>query len=257
MEKFAEINNIKVHYKIIGEGYPVVLMHGWGCSISIFQSIESILSKSFKIINIDFPGFGLSEEPKEIWGVEDYTEMVEKLMKLENVSNPIMLGHSFGGRVGIIFASRNDVKKLILVDAAGVKPRRSLKYYWKVYTYKTVKNALPLLLGKKKGQQVLDKYRKKVGSSDYNSSTQKMRTIMSKVVNQDLQNYMPLIKAPTLLIWGEKDTATPLRDAKIMEKLIPGSGLVSFPNVGHFSFLENPIQFNAVINSFLEEDAKQ
>ena len=81
-----------------------------------------------------------------------------------------------------------------------------------------------------------------------------MRAILSKVVNEDLKHLMPEIKAPTLLIYGEKDTATPVSDAKIMEKLIPGSGLVVFDGCGHYSFLDNPVQFRAVINSFLQED---
>ena len=79
-----------------------------------------------------------------------------------------------------------------------------------------------------------------------------MKRILSKVVNEDLKHVMPLIKAPTLLIWGENDTATPIGDAKIMEKLIPNAGLVSFPGCGHYSFLDNPIQFAAVLRSFLK-----
>ena len=80
-----------------------------------------------------------------------------------------------------------------------------------------------------------------------------MRAILSKVVNEDLKYCMPKITAPTLLIWGENDTATPLRDAQIMEKLIPDVGLVSFPGCGHYSFLDNPFQFAAVLRSFIKE----
>ncbi|MDD2962093.1 MAG: alpha/beta hydrolase [Muribaculaceae bacterium] len=254
MEKTIELNGIKINYTVCGEGSPVVLMHGWGCNLTTLASIENYLLPSFKVINIDFPGFGKSEEPKEIWSVEDYTLMTEQLLAAENVKSPIMLGHSFGGRVGIIYASRNEVKKLILVDAAGVKPRRTFNYYRKVYSYKMIKHFLLLVFGKEKGEKMLDRYRGKVGSSDYNSSTSKMRAIMSKVVNQDLKSLMPKIKCPTLLIWGEEDKATPLSDAKIMEQLIPNAGLVSFPGVGHYSFLDNPYQFKAVILSFLEED---
>ena len=83
-----------------------------------------------------------------------------------------------------------------------------------------------------------------------------MRAIMSKSIAQDLKHLMPLIKAPTLLIWGENDTATPLSDAKTMNRLIPDSGLVAFPGCGHYSFLVNPSGFAAVINSFLSNDKK-
>ena len=74
---------------------------------------------------------------------------------------------------------------------------------------------------------------------------------MSRVVNEDLCHLMPEIKAPTLLIWGTNDTATPLADAKKMEKLIPGASLVAFEGAGHYSFLDRPAQFAAVLRSFL------
>ena len=80
--------------------------------------------------------------------------------------------------------------------------------------------------------------------------------ILSKCVNEDLKHVMPLIKAPTLLIWGENDTATPLSDAKTMEKLIPDAGLVSFPGCGHYSFLDNPVGYKAVIKEFLKNELK-
>lgn len=78
-----------------------------------------------------------------------------------------------------------------------------------------------------------------------------MRAILSRCVNEDLRHVMPRIKAPVLLVWGENDTATPMRDARIMERLIPDAGLVSFPGCGHYSFLDNPAQFTAVLRSFL------
>ena len=257
MEKSLHIDGVDFHYTVSGEGQPILLMHGWGCNHATLESIEEVLSPAMKVYNVDFPGFGASSEPEQVWGVEEYTRLVEKFTSIEGINNPILLGHSFGGRVGLLFSSRNDVKKLILVDAAGVKPRRSLKYFIKVYSYKAMKHLLPLILGTKKGQKLLDKYRGKSGSSDYNNSTPKMRAILSKVVNEDLKHIMPMIKCPTLLIWGKNDTATPLSDAQVMEKLIPDAGLVAFDGVGHYSFLENPYQFAAVLKSFLKNDMKE
>ncbi len=254
MDKSTNIRGIKFCYTVEGEGQPVVLMHGWGCNHTTLQSIERLLLPGFKVYNVDFPGFGGSTEPATVWGVEDYTALIEEFIKIEHIENPILLGHSFGGRVGILYSSRNAVRKLILVDAAGIKPRRSLKYYYKVYTYKAVKHTLPLLFGKARAEELLNKYRSKVGSSDYSNASQMMRSILSKVVNEDLKSCLPKIKCPTLLIWGENDTATPLADAKFMEKMIPDAGLVSFPGVGHYSFLENPYQFAAVLKSFVGED---
>lgn len=251
MEKTIQLSGLNFHYTVQGEGAPIILMHGWGCNLTTLQSVEKVALENHKVYNVDFPGFGESQEPSKVWGVEEYTRLIEQLVNAENIENPILLGHSFGGRVGILYSSRNKVNKLILVDAAGVKPRHSLKYYFKVYTYKLGKKLMPLIYGKARAQQRIDAMRAKRGSSDYNNASPMMRAILSKVVNEDLKDKMPLIKAPTLLIWGENDTATPLRDAKTMERLIPNAGLVSFPGCGHYSFLDNPFQFAAVLRSFL------
>ena len=252
MENNKLIDGVNIHYTLNGEGPDIVLMHGWGCNLSTLASIERVaLESGYRVMNIDFPGFGKSQEPPAVCGVEEYTSMLEKLLKTEGITEPTLLGHSFGGRVGILYSSRNKVSKLILVDAAGVKPRRSLSYYIKVYSFKLSKKIARLLYGKEGAKKRIDAMRAKAGSSDYASASPMMRAILSKVVNEDLKSVMPSIKAPTLLIWGENDTATPLSDAKTMERLIPDAGLVSFPMCGHYSFLDNPRQFAAVLKSFL------
>ena len=254
MEKQINIHGVTFNYTVEGTGKPIVLMHGWGCNHTTLASIEQALTPDFKVYNVDFPGFGKSSEPEEVWGINDYADLMKEFLSVEKIENPILAGHSFGGRVGILLASQIPVHKLILIDAAGIKPRRTLSYYYKVYTYKAVRHTLPLIFGKDKAEELLNKYRKRVGSSDYSQASQKMRMIMSKVVNEDLKYAMPKIKCPTLLIWGANDTATPISDARKMEKLIPDAGLVEFKGIGHYSFLENPYQFRSVINSFLDKD---
>lgn len=252
MEKDITINGVKFHYEVSGNGSPAVLMHGWGCNLTTVASIAKTAALSHTVYNVDFPGFGKSDEPETVWGVDDYTKLIEEFCRKESIENPVLIGHSFGGRVAILFASRNKTGKVILVDAAGIKPKRSFRYYRKVYTFKAGKWLLNLIYGKEKAAAKIDRLRGKSGSSDYNSATPKMRMIMSRVVNEDLTDRLPLIKAPTLLIWGENDTATPLSDAKKMEHFIPDAGLVSFPNCGHYSFLDNPRQFAAVLDNFLK-----
>lgn len=252
MDKTIDIDGVRLHYRDTGEENlsPVIIMHGWGCNLDTVASIENIFKGKMRVINVDLPGHGNSSEPPSIWGVEDFTNMMEKFISRLNLKKPSLVGHSFGGRISILLSSRGDVEKVLLVDAAGIKPKRSLSYYWKVYSFKSMKNIILLLFGKKKGSEIVDKMRSKKGSADYRNSSPRMRAIMSKCVNEDLKYAMPSIKAPTLLIWGEEDTATPLSDAKTMEKLIPGAALVSFPGCGHYSFLDNPFGFKAVVSSF-------
>ena len=92
--------------------------------------------------------------------------------------------------------------------------------------------------------------RAKAGSADYRNASPMMKAVLSKVVNEDLCDRMPLIKAPALLFWGEADTATPLSDAQKMNRLIPDSGLVTVPGGSHFSFLDNPYLAKRVLASF-------
>lgn len=254
MDKQITYKGISLHYTDQGEGLPIVLLHGWGCNTEIWTRAESFLKEHFRCIAVDFAGFGKSEEPHEVWGVEEYTQSLEAILNAEGIINPILMGHSFGGRVSIVYASRNKTHKVILVDAAGVKPKRTLKYYLKVYSFKAMKHLAPMFMGRKRAAELIEKRRAKAGSSDYNNASPKMRAILSKCVNEDLCHLMPLIKASTLLFWGEADTATPLSDAKRMEKLIPDAGLVSVAGAGHFSFLENPVLFERVLRSFLAKD---
>ncbi|MBD5275493.1 MAG: alpha/beta hydrolase [Bacteroides sp.] len=252
MDKTIEIDGVSLHYRDSGEETlkPVIIMHGWGCNVDTVASIENIFRGKMRVLNVDLPGHGQSTEPPSVWGVEDFTAMMEKFISKLGLAHPSLVGHSFGGRISLLLSSRNDVGKVLLVDAAGIKPKRGFNYYRKVYTFKAIKNLLMLVLGREKGMEAVEKMRAKKGSADYRSSSPRMRAVMSRCVNEDLKHVMPAIKAPTLLIWGEDDTATPLSDAITMKRLIPNAGLVSFPGCGHYSFLDNPFGFRAAVSSF-------
>jgi pimeloyl-ACP methyl ester carboxylesterase len=245
-------NSIELAYTIEGEGDTIVLLHGWGCDHTIWQPTIDMLKQHYRVIAVDFAGFGNSNEPKDVWGVEEYTRSIEALLSSLGVVRPTLCGHSFGGRVSILYASRNEVARVVLTDAAGVKPRRSLGYYYKVYSYKLLKRVMPLLIGDKKAQMLLEQRRARSGSSDYNRATPMMRAILSKCVNEDLCYAMPKISAPTLLFWGDMDTATPIEDAHTMERLIPNAGLVVAKGAGHFAFLEQAELWLGALKSFLK-----
>lgn len=247
MDNEITINNTKVAFSRKGNGAPMILMHGWGCDRKALTLFENEGAKDHEVFNLDLPGFGQSPEPPSAWTVDDYTRMLEEFTKALGLERPTLLGHSFGGRIAILYASRNPVDNLILVDAAGVKPRRSLRQRARVLSFKLAKLWWRIVLGREKAEQRIAAERDKRGSADYRNASPLMKQVLVKAVNTDLCHAMPSISAPTLLLWGENDTATPMRDARKINRLIRGSRLVSFPGAGHFSFVDNPFQCAAAV----------
>lgn len=249
------INGIKTNYIEKGEGEAILLLHGWGSNIELFKGIIENRSKAQKVYALDMPGFGKTEEPKEAWDVDGYVDFVIEFIKKMKITKLSLLGHSFGGRVIIKLVNRKDlpfeINKLVLIDSAGIKPEKVNNKNIKTYVYKLGKKVLSTKLMKKLFPNGLDKLKSKFGSADYRNATPRMRDILVKTVNEDLTDLLPTIKYSTLLIWGDKDTATPFSDAEKMNKLIKDSGIVKVEGAGHYSFLDNPILVNRVLDSFL------
>lgn len=248
------IGGVDINYEVFGAGKDVLILHGWGANIATVMPLVRMLEKNFRVWAIDFPGFGKSGTPPEDWDVYSYAEITRAFIERVHIQKPVLIGHSFGGRISIILSAKKmtDINKIILVDSAGVLPKRGLEYYIKVYSYKSMK-----LIAKAVGKiskELEDKLKTRFGSADYKSASPVMRGIFVRVVNEDLTYLMPSVAQPTLLLWGEKDNATPLSDAKIMEKRMPDAGLAVIQNAGHYSYLDNPAQCNIIINKFLEND---
>lgn len=248
------VDNININYEVHGEGKDVIVLHGWGADIRAIKPVADALAGKFRVWLIDLPGFGQSDLPPEDWDVYSYADFVKKFADILGIINPILIGHSFGGRLSIILAAKKLINppKIILVDSAGIKPRHGIDYYCKVYTYKLMKR-IAALMGKL-SKPLEEKIKGKFGSSDYKNANPLMRAVMVRVVNEDLTYLLKDISCPTLLFWGEKDDATPLSDAKKMEKLIPDAGIVTATGCGHYSYIDNFPLFNAVSNKFLEKD---
>ena len=145
-------------------------------------------------------------------------------------------------------------EKIVLIDSAGVKPKRKPMYHIKTIIYKVVKVIIRIVLGKNKSQKIISKYRNKRGSADYIAADETMKKVFKNVINEDLVSHFKDVTMPTLLIWGDLDTETPISDAKIMEKEMKDAGLVVIKGAGHFSFLNNLHQVVLIINKFLEEE---
>lgn len=245
---------LNINYIEKGEGDLVVLLHGWGSNITLFDSMINLLSLKYRVVAMDMPGFGESEEPKEPWDVDGYVDFVLEFLKKYDFKKVTLLGHSFGGRVIIKLCSRElpfEVEKVILVDSAGVKPEKTASQKFKQSVYKATKKIYSSDAFSKLFPDALENLRRRNGSADYNAASPIMRQTLVKVVNEDLCHLMPNVKCPTLLIWGKNDDATPLSDGEKMEKLMPEAALVAFDNAGHYSFLEQQGLFNRVLASFM------
>ena len=252
---YIKIDDLNINYISEGSGDTVVLLHGWGSNITLFDSMIKLLSSKYHVIAPDMPGFGESDEPHEAWDVARYVDFVIRFLKEFDVKKAVFLGHSFGGRVIIKLFEREtlpfEISKIILVDSAGVKPKKTLRQKIRMRTYKLGKAVLNLPPVKAAFPDALDKLRSKSGSADYNAASPVMRQTLVRVVNEDLTHLFEKVTPPTLLVWGKNDTATPVSDACLMENLMPDAGKVVFEGCGHYSFLERQYEFNRVLASFM------
>lgn len=253
MEKeYLEIDGYSIAYldTKIGEEICYVL-HGWGANIESVTPIINSLKQKYRVISYDAYGHGNSEEPRDVMGGEEYKNLLVKIV--EHFGKPAcFVGHSFGGKTLTLFASEfpEYVKKLVLVDASGVLPRRGMDYYWKVYSFKFLRKVYNTIFFWKDPSERMKSFYSKFGSDDYQNSQGVMRKVFVKVVNEETTSRFSQITAPTLLIWGDKDDATPLYMAKVFEEKIPDAGLVVLDG-GHYSYIDDYGTFQAVINSFL------
>lgn len=245
---------IDIDYIDEGSGDCIVLLQGWGTTAALYKSIINMLSGHFRVIAPNFPGFGKTTEPSFPYSAEDYSDFVIAFLGKLGIEKASFIGHSHGGRVIIELASREEkpvsIDKLVLMDSAGIVTKKKLSKRIRIRTYKALKHLLMIPPVKKLFPEALPKLKKKFGSADYASSSEMMQKSMVKLVNTDYSSRLPLIKAPTLLIWGEKDDATPLAHAKIMEKSIPDSGLVVIKDAGHFSYTADLALTERVLRSF-------
>jgi pimeloyl-ACP methyl ester carboxylesterase len=250
MDQVLDINGISTRCRRAGSGPPVLVLHGWGARIEAVQPIINGLAPRLTVHAVDLPGFGESGLPPEPWGVTEYADWTRGLMDALGLEQPSVIGHSNGGRIAIHLAAHHPerIDKLILVDAAGIRPKRGITYYRRVYTAKAAKHGARFLGAP--GRRLQQRVFARSASSDY-ANAGPLRPTFVKLVNEDLTPLLPRIQASTLLIWGETDTAAPVSDGKAMERLIPDAGLVVFEGAGHFSYLDQPQRFTRVALHFL------
>lgn len=269
-----------------------VILQGWGTDYSLYDPIADLIGDRYRVVQFDLPGFGASGEPKEPWNVENYADFFVEFLRALKINECMLIGHSYGGRIILKLTGDpkyrnrvaatdagdtgdgsfqktdvNDpgkadpadsrdpitVDRLILIDAAGILPVRTAAQKRRQLSYKILKKVFANKLIYWLFREIIDDWRSRQGSEDYRRASDIMKGTLVKSVNEDLTYCLSNIKQDTLLIWGENDTATPVRDAHIMDEKIPNSGLAVIPGTGHFSYAGNPELFGQIVNAYLND----
>jgi len=238
-EKKILINNLEINYKTAGEGKSLLVLHGWGGSSDTWIEVQEILSKQgYKTICPDLPGFGKSQIPAYAWDLDDYCDFIESFILSLNLEKFYLLGHSFGGalavKCGLKFPQK--IEKLFLIDAACFRRAKLKKrIFFIIAKILKIFSFLPFYSQAKKAF-----YKFMVGRSDYPYAEGIMKDIYLKIIKEDLGDDLGKIKMLTVIIWGEKDRTTPLKQAYLVKEKIYQAKLEIIPDVGHSPHRDTP-----------------
>ena len=248
-------DDYSIYYEKYGEKDKVILiLPGWGDTRKTFTYLINYLKDNFTIYILDYPEFGNSPFPSKDLTIYDYTNIIRDFMTDKKITNPIIIAHSFGGRIATLLSGyyKEKIDKLIMIDIAGIKRKKSFFLWLKEKLYKLlklIKYILPKKLKDKYHQQLL----KLFGSTDYKTLPNKMYQTFKNIISEDLKYYLPYIEQETLIIWGKKDKATPLKDGRLINKKIKNSALIIYKQASHFSYLEYPLLTSRIIEKFLSK----
>lgn len=237
----------------------IIILHGWGLNGNKYNGLAKILSLKYKVLAPDLPGFGKNLTDKELY-LMDYANFLKDFIKDKKLKNIVLLGHSFGGRVitkflSIYNAEEYGIKAVILTGTPLTKGKLSLRKLMGKLMAKAGKGILSIL-PKSTSEGSQDFFKKIVytiiGEWDYYKAS-KMRKTFTHIVSENLQTYLDKINVPTLIVWGENDTITPLGIGIKIQKLIANSKLIIIPNETHKLPYNNPQIFSQKVVPFIDK----
>lgn len=237
------VDGILTNYKVTGKGSKkILILHGWKQSSQEWNTIAKSLSINATVITLDLPGFGLTPRPLSTFSIYDYARYIEHFLEKLEYKKVVLIGHSFGGRIGVILGAKTTLlSTLVLVDSAVVESK-SVLTRTKIALNKIAIAPIKLIFPK-----FAESIKSRFGSDDYQQADT-MRDIFIKTVNEDLSPFLNKITVPTLIIWGEKDEVRPLSEAKYIERCTANSRLRIVWGAGHSPFLDKPKEFLDIIN---------
>ena len=287
--KTVTIDGVNLHYFCGGSGPPLVLVHGLGSSASVefYYNLEP-LAAHHRVFAIDLPGFGRSDKPVLAYTIDLFVRAVSDLMASEGIERAAVMGVSMGGRValGLALDSPEKVERLVLVDALGIgAPRRVLAYSVLLTrglgeltlrgTARALRQMNPAIIRRfwgwylKRPNRVdtiwsderIASHGSLLATPEYRAaylsalrSIAGMRQLRDGVVVDDR---LPELRMPTLLIWGAHDHIFPASHARAATDRIPNGRLQVFDDSGHTPQMEEPERFNRLVLDFLQEPARQ
>ncbi len=232
----------------------VIILHGWNLSGERFRPLTDELGKQgHRVFAPDFPGFGTQPIPKKPWHVVDYAEFLKSYMEKLHISAPVLIGHSFGGRVALKFSQiyPQDVSAIVLTGTPGFSPvpTKKLLFFLMLSKAGGMLFALPVL------NLVAERARRFLyyiaGAREFLRAEGAMRQTFKNIVRDDLTVAMEEMAVPCLLVWGEFDSIVPLPIAKRMEETIPNAVLKVIPEADHAIPFKDPKLFTLYIKDFL------
>jgi pimeloyl-ACP methyl ester carboxylesterase len=253
---FINIQGIQTAESIVGQGQPIVMLHGWGANLGLVTPLaEKLAPLGYQCFVPDMPGFGQTAPPPAGWSIQDYAKWVMAYLDAHQLERFYLFGHSFGGRLGLILGAEQGerILKMALADAAGVRPKPSTSGQMRLKTYRIALNILQAVGLKPQAEQLRNWYSECYGSADYKAAKGVMRETFVKVVNEDLLPFAARVKPSTLLFWGDQDVDTPLAQGQLLEKTIPDAGLVVWEGAGHYSYLERAADTARVMDHFFKQ----
>ncbi len=260
-EKSATVFGAKINYVEAGDAKnpTVVLLHGLGSSTVSWVLNIPALSQKYRVIAIDQIGFGKSDKPMLKYRAGTYTDFLDKFLSELKIEKATLVGNSLGGWVAADFALKypNKVERIVLADAAGIKPsdvNLNQIYALNYSTREEVRRLVKLVFYNQtvfgSDAFVEESMRVRVAAGDGYTINSLIESI--KREEDFLNGRLAGIKQPTLIVWGKQDGILPLADGEKFDKEIPNSTLLVFDQCGHVPQIEKALEFNAAVLKFLE-----
>lgn len=267
---FIEVNNLNVHYREEGEGFPIVLLHGTAASLHTWDAWTEELKKSHKVIRMDLPAFGLTgPNASADYTIKAYTKFLHQFLQKIEVNKFYLVGNSLGSNIAWNYTAEypEKVEKLILLDASGLPTNKPQPTVFKM-AKTPVFNSLflyitPKFFIKKNIKEVyaddtkitddlITRYHKMALRNGNRQAFIDRAKIDFKLGTKANLDKLKSIQTPTLLIWGAKDSWIPLDNGKRMDSILPNSKLQILENSGHVPMEENPEESLVFLRDFIE-----